>query len=106
MSSATPGQAGAAEPPSAGVITARLTAIAITSPDRAMPQPAVMSARRLLSSSAARAATAIPAVTHTGGRPGPPGLSSISERAGRLGLVRPGCCRPQEQQRRHGRDDA
>ncbi len=83
MSSATPGQADTAEAPSAGVTTTRLTAIAITNPDRAMPQPAVMSARRQLISSAARAATAIPAVTQTGGRPGPPGLSSISGWAAR-----------------------
>ena len=94
ISMATPGQAGTADCPLPGVTTTRLTATAKSSPARAMLQPAIISARRLLNSSAASAATAIPAVTQTRGRPGPPGLSSSKDRADRSCTARPGCCRP------------
>src|SRR5712692_5228822 len=92
--SATPGQAGTVAPLPGGVTAARLTAMAISRPNSATPQPAVTSTRRLPSSSAASAATASPAVTQYGGMPGPPGLSSISDRAGRSGLARPGAWTP------------
>ncbi len=60
----------------------------------AAPHPAMTSMRRRENSRAAMPATTSPAVIQTGGRPGPPGLSISSERAGRSGLARPRCCTP------------
>ncbi len=94
IASARPGQAVTARPPPAGLTTIRLTPIATSRPKMAAPQPAASSTRCRENTSAATPAMTRPAVTHSGGRPGPPGLSSSSDLAGRSGLARPGCCTP------------
>jgi hypothetical protein len=60
----------------------RLTATAAAKPASATNHPAIRTWRRPTGSISAASATANPAVTQTGGRPGPPGLSSSRSRAG------------------------
>ena len=82
--------------------TARLTATAAARPTSAAPQPARMTRRLRPASSAASAAIRIPPVTQYAGRPGPPGLSSTSDRAGSPGAASPGAWMPASSSSRAG----
>src|SRR5260370_19385578 len=68
--SATPGQPGTAGPPTGGAAVLLLTVTAASRPINATPHPTPTSVPRPFSTTAARAATPNPAVTHTRGRPG------------------------------------
>ena len=91
---ARPGQALTAAPPCGGVIRARLTTSARTSPASAMPHPAYTRTRRRRASSAPNAGSTSPAVTQGGGSPGPPGLSSSSDSGRSRATASPGRTRP------------
>src|SRR4029077_15245864 len=88
-----PGQALTAAPPCGGVIVARLTTRARTRAPSATPHPAYTRAERRRASSAANAGSTSPAVTQTGGRPGPPGLSRSSGSGPRRAGAGPGGAR-------------
>src|SRR6202167_3135805 len=103
MAIATPGQALTAGPPCGGVTRIRLTTRATTSPASAMPQPEYTRAVRLRSSSAQNAGSTRPAVTHTGGSPGPPGLSSSSEAGRSPAAAIPGPASPASSRKADGR---
>ena len=97
--SATPGQATTPDPP---VGATRLTRIATSSPSSATPHPAATSTRWRRRHSATSAASRNPAVTHTGGTPGPPGDRSSSDRAGSAGSASPGRASPVSSRNRDG----
>ena len=80
----------------------RLTASETSKPSRATDQPAMTRDRLAVSSSAPSAARARPPVTQNGGRPGPPGESSSSDRAGRAAVASPGTLFPASRKSRDG----
>ena len=84
------------------VSSIRLTATETSRPSMATDQPAMTRNRRAVSSSAASAARARPPVTQNGGRPGPPGDSSSSDRAGRAAVASPGTLFPASRKSRDG----
>ncbi len=94
MAIATPGQALTAGPPCGGVTLIRLTTRATTSPASAMAQPEYTRAARLRSSSAPNAGSTRPAVTQTGGSPGPPGLTRSSDSGRNPAAAMPGPASP------------